>query len=181
MAEREFDAFGEMAVITDFIKLLSTSLPLPLVHCRMVRIFESKLSALTAKLALHKTQLDLTEFAAPINHLTEPGMADAAFTALDQFVIAKAGTTLGFLFQDLLDESLSDFRNQYERLKAQQAEKPTDNSLLSFETTAINEPMAEERAQHRRHNEKTRPACGSAYDIGTRVPTITQAGNVEVQ
>ena len=39
----------------------------------------------------------------PINNLTEPGMAEGA---LDQFVIDKIGTEMGFLYQDVIGNSV---------------------------------------------------------------------------
>ncbi|TGJ86803.1 hypothetical protein E0Z10_g1996 [Xylaria hypoxylon] len=49
----------------------------------------------TAELDAEPNQVDLTDFAVPIDNLLEPGMAEGTLRALDQIVIENMGTQLG--------------------------------------------------------------------------------------
>lgn len=89
MREIELDAFGDLAVTAGFVQALSTLLPLPPINLRKGQIYVSRLKELVAELDPLKTQIDLTDFAVPIDNLMEPGMAEGALNALDQFIIEK--------------------------------------------------------------------------------------------
>jgi len=45
----------------------------------------------------------------------EPGMAERALNALDQFVIDNTGVKMGFLYQNLIEECLSDIQEYYQQ------------------------------------------------------------------
>ncbi|KAI3322828.1 hypothetical protein HD806DRAFT_536005 [Xylariaceae sp. AK1471] len=49
----------------------------------------------TAELDTEPNQVDLTDFAVPIDNLLEPEIAEGALRALDQIVIENMGTQLG--------------------------------------------------------------------------------------
>jgi hypothetical protein len=50
------------------------------------QVYIARLKALGAELDPHKTELDLSDFAIPMENLGQPGMAEGALVALDRFV-----------------------------------------------------------------------------------------------
>ncbi|KAK3389939.1 hypothetical protein B0H63DRAFT_499751 [Podospora didyma] len=125
LEESEADALCDLAVIIGFIHDLSPGL-------------EGELNKI-------KKDLDLRDFAVPIDNLLQPGMAEGALNTFEQFVVEKAGTKMGFLYQDLIEECLSDLDCQHEQ-----------SSLTS----------ASNSAGRRR---KTRPSDSSAFEIAPLV------------
>jgi hypothetical protein len=121
MEERELDFFGDLAVITGFVQSLATSLPLPPISVKKGQMYVSRLKALGSELDPLKTQIDLAGFAVPIDNLLEPGMAEGALNALDQFIVDKTGTKMGFLYQDLIKDCVLGIEDYYQQ---QQAKTP---------------------------------------------------------
>lgn len=84
-------------------------------------------------------------------------MAEGALKALDEFTIEKAGTKMGLLYDDLIEDSLSDLESQYEQVKAKMEQG------LKYELPKPSMPTesTELRVQQRRQKEKTRPPHSS--------------------
>lgn len=120
---REFNAFGDLAVVVAFIQDLSPRISLPPLSRNKGQLFVSRTKELETELNGLKAEIDLTNFVAPIDNLLEPGMADKALNALDQFIIYKAGSKLGFLYQDLIEDCFSDLVKQYEQIKQKNREE----------------------------------------------------------
>jgi hypothetical protein len=126
MVEREFDALGELAVIVTFIQSLSSVAQIPEVRSRMGHMFVSGYSNLENELRQPKADVNFGEFAILINNLLEPGMASGALTTLDQYLLEKLGTKDGFLYQDLVDDSVSNIYHCYEQQKAKSTKAKAD-------------------------------------------------------
>jgi hypothetical protein len=161
MEEREFECFGDLAVITSFIQSLSVSLPLPSPKLKKGQIYVAKSRDLAAELNFLKTEVDLSAFAIPINNLLEPGMADGALNALDQFIVEKTGTKMGFLYQDLIESCVLEVLDYYEQQKVKIDEHPK----VEVPPSLIEAPTPEVRILQRRQKDKTRPAHSSVYAI----------------
>ncbi|OBT47430.1 hypothetical protein VE00_03258 [Pseudogymnoascus sp. WSF 3629] len=175
MEEREWDSFSDLAVITGFVQSLSTSLPLPPINPRKGQMFTSRLKETAAELDPLKTQIDLADFAVPIDNLEEPGMAEGALNALDQFIIDKTGTKMGFIYQDVINDSIKGVQDYYQQQKEriEQNAKVEPLSIIEVPTSS------EERVQQRRQKDKTRPAHSSMYDITLTTATPAQLETVE--
>lgn len=91
MEEREADALNDLAVAVGFIQDLSPAISMPSVSRKKGQMFVSRLRDLEAEVVQLKDQLDLLDFALPIDNLLEPGMSEGALKKLDQFVINKVG------------------------------------------------------------------------------------------
>jgi len=169
MEEREFESFSDLAVIASFVQSLSVLLPLPPINLKKGQLYVSRSKELAAELDPLKTQIDLADFAVPIDNLTEPGMAKGALNALDQFIVDKTGTKMGFLYQDLIENCMSAIYDYCQQQKA----KIGQNAKIELGPLPIIEtPSPEVRVQQRRQKEKTRPAYSSIYDIS---PTAAPA------
>ncbi|KAM0425643.1 hypothetical protein ACHAPT_009175 [Fusarium lateritium] len=164
LTDREADSLFDLAVITGFIQDLTSSVSLPVASRKKGQAFLTKCQELEVELAPLKAQIDLRDYAAPIDNLLEPGMADNALNAMEDFIIEKAGTKLGYLYQDLIQDCVSDLQNQYSQARAQ---KKQDAKVEQVPVVAAQEPQ-EERVEHRRQKEKTRPSQPSAYELTTR-------------
>ncbi|KFY03045.1 hypothetical protein V490_00339 [Pseudogymnoascus sp. VKM F-3557] len=176
--EREVDSFGDLAISASFIHSLSTLLPLPSPNLKK-GMFILRSKNLAAELHPLKAQIDLGNFAIPINNLLEPGMAEGALSALDQFIIDKLGTKLGTLYQDLIEDCVSDIQDCYQKQKAkveQNTKMNPDPSVLYV----VNVPSQEEEIQQRRIKEKTRPNYQPIYEI-TPTPAPAQLEAVETR
>ncbi|TQN71855.1 hypothetical protein CSHISOI_03636 [Colletotrichum shisoi] len=138
---------------------------------------ESESQELEAELNNLKTDLDLRDFAAPIDTLLEPGMTEGALHTLDQFIVDKAGARLGFLYQDLVDECFSDLQDQYSQYKAKIEQGEKDWTPLPIPAPEPLETLVEQRKQ----KEKTRPSPSSAFEIGPQTEHATEDPAVEPQ
>ncbi|KAH6630747.1 hypothetical protein B0J18DRAFT_488507 [Chaetomium sp. MPI-SDFR-AT-0129] len=173
---KEVEGLGELVIITSFIQDLRSVASLPPLSAKRGRLFLSRLQDLNIEVSQLKGQIDLLEFAAPIRNLLEPGMSEAALKKLDQFVVDKLGTKIGFLYGDMVLESLAALEKQYQVAKAkldeQRAKAATQHrepQMMDWEPTAAPPPQ-EERIKQRKQKEKTRPAHSSVYDITNPQP-----------
>jgi hypothetical protein len=159
MSEREFDSIGELAVIVTFIQTLSLVAQVPEVDQKKGRFFVSTYSELENELRQLKTGVNLGDFAIPIDNLLEPGMARGALTKLDQYLVEKAGSKIGFLYQDLVDDSVA---NIYRLIEVQKAKGEKAKAEYQAPT---NSEVSKSLIHQRRQKEKTRPAHSSVYEI----------------
>jgi hypothetical protein len=107
MTEREYDSLGDLAIIVTFTQALSSLEKLPPVTHKQHQAFPSGYLALENELRDVKSGIDLGDFAIPIDNLLEPGMAVGALTTLDNYILEKTGSKLGFLYQDLVEDCVS--------------------------------------------------------------------------
>lgn len=170
MPEREYDAFGDLAVTTNFIQTLSASLSLPPVNRRKGQAYVLKLKDLGTEVGLLKAEVDLTEFAVPIDNLLEPGMAEGALTKLDRFIVEKTGTEIGFLYQDLNEDVLSSLKSRLQQQKAEIAQNVQAEPAPSVPET----PTPEVQVAQRKEKNKTRPAHSSVYSIAPTIESPTE-------
>lgn len=175
--EREFIAFCDMAVVVAFIQDLSSGVSLPPLSRNKGQLFVSRTRVLETELNGLRSEIDLTEFVAPIDNLLEPGMAENALNALDEIIIDKAGSKLGFLYQDLIEDCFSDLERQYEQIK-QKAEH-CKNGYVPLPQEPVQTPGR--LVEQRREKEKTRPAHSSVYEITSASPTTTAKGDIDPQ
>lgn len=178
-SSKETEGLGELVVIASFIQDLRSVASLPSLSPKKGQLFVSRLQDLDIEVSQFKDQIDLLEFAAPIDNLLEPGMSEAALKKLDQFVIDKLGTKIGFLYEDMVHESLAALEKQYQLAKArvdeQQAKATTQHrepQIMDLGPAAAPPPQ-EERIKQRKQKGKTRPAHSSIYDItNPQTPTL---------
>ena len=159
LTEREYAGFGNLAVIVAFIHEMSPVISMPSLSRKKGQMFVSRSQDLDAELSEVKKNVDLLDFAVPIDNLLEPGMAEAALKALDDFVVEKAGSELGFLYQDLIEDCVLYLEHQLElaNAKAPKTEVPAPSFVIP--------EKPEERVQQRKEKEKTRPSVPSTFEI----------------
>jgi hypothetical protein len=117
------DAINDLAVVVGFIQDLSSAISMPSVSRKKGQMFASRSQDLEAEVAQLKDQVDLLDFALPIDNLLEPGMAEGALKKLDQFLIDKLGTKMGFLYEDLVQECFAVLEEQYKLATAKREEQ----------------------------------------------------------
>jgi hypothetical protein len=178
MEERELDSFSDLAIIAGFIQSVSASLPLPPINLKKGQMFVSRSKALGAELDPLKTQIDLADFAVPIDNLMEPRMAEGALNALDQFISDKTGTKMGFLYQDLIEGCISDIQENYRQQNAK-IEHNAKAELAPLPIALSETPSPEIRGQ-RRQKDKTRPTHSSIYNIAPATATPAQPETIEI-
>ncbi|KAI0097179.1 hypothetical protein GGR51DRAFT_541676 [Nemania sp. FL0031] len=165
LREGVIDALGDLAVIVAFIQSLSPAISMPAFSRKKGQRFVTGAAELETELNKVKPELDLADFAVPIDNLLEPGMAVAALKAFDEFIIEKTGTKIGFLYLDLIDDCITKLHEHLEMQAQREAAKETDKQAeyIPFPPEPSKEPSA--RVQERRQKEKTRPAHSSVYEI----------------
>lgn len=161
LEEREFEAMCDTAAIVALMQDLAPGISMPPLSRNKGQLFVSRTKDLDTELDSLKEGLDLTDFVVPIDNLLEPGMAENALKALDDFVVEKAGSSLGFIYQDVIEDCFDDLPKQYQQIKAK-AEKAQPSFVPVTQQEA--EPP-ETRIEQRREKQKTRPAHRSLYDI----------------
>ena len=175
MTEREFDSLGNLAIIVTFNQSLSSVVPLPAISRKQEQLFMSKFSALDNELRELKSGIDLGDFCIPIANLLEPEMTVRALTTLDDYLLEKTGTKLGFLYEDLIDDCVSSISKQYEQQKAKSKEAKVEYTPPK----AAEAP--ESQIQQRKQKEKTRPVHSSIYDITPQAATPSTSDEQPVQ
>ncbi|KAI3396544.1 hypothetical protein diail_12068 [Diaporthe ilicicola] len=166
LEEREFEAMCDTAAIVALMQDLAPGISMPPLSRNKGQLFVSRTKDLETELTELKGGLDLMDFLVPIDNLLEPGMAENALKALDDFVVENAGSNLGFLYQDLIEDCFDDLTKQYQQIKTK-AEK------VQTEFTPVPQQAAESsqtRVEQRREKQKTRPAHRSLYEIAPPAP-----------
>ncbi|KAK3898348.1 ipa protein [Staphylotrichum tortipilum] len=191
--EREVGALNDLIVVVSFVQDLAPAISMPSLSRKKGQMFVSRLQDLEAELVGLKDQIDLLDFALPIDNLLEPRMADGALKKLDQFVIDKVGTKMGFLYEDLVHDCFAALEIQYQLVKAKMEEqakakmetqkkaKIAQQQAMDWTPIPVPAPQPqEERIVQRKQKEKTRPAHSSVYDITTtraKLPTAAAAAD----
>ncbi|KAI8942788.1 hypothetical protein NX059_000831 [Plenodomus lindquistii] len=159
MYEREFSSLGDLAVIVTFLQSLSQVVKLPAANMTLRNSFLLRVSDLEIKIGRLKEELNLDDFAIPIGNLLEPGMASGALLSLDCHVHEKMGKKLGFLYEELVNDSVASLHKWYHesRVKASETE-------AVYVVPTIPE-ISESSIRQRREKERTRPANSSAFTI----------------
>jgi hypothetical protein len=171
LSEREYDCLGDLAIIVTFIQTLSSVAQLPAPNHKKSQPFVPGYTALDKELRLLKDGVDLGEYAIPIDNLLEPGMAEGALATLDQYIVEKTGTKLGFLYQDLVGNCVSSIQQQYEQQKAK-----ASRGQAEYTAPTAPEPPSSD-VQKRRQKEKTRPSQHPIYNITPQATTDDQPGS----
>ncbi|GAB1309966.1 hypothetical protein MFIFM68171_00176 [Madurella fahalii] len=178
---READALCDLAVVVGFIQDLSPAISMPSLSRKKGQMFVSRSQELEAELNKIKDEIDLRDFVVPIDNLLEPGMAEGALKALDHFIVERTGTKLGFLYQDLVEDCISDLDKQYRQVKAE-TEQQLDKGAgwIPFPESTPQPP--EKRVEQRRQKEKIRPSYSSVYEIAPHAePTAVEEPAVPLQ
>lgn len=171
LGESEVDALYDLAVIIEFIKDLSSAISMPSFSRKKGQMFVSRSQDLETELTQLKTKIDLSEYAVPIDHLLEPGMSQSALETLDRFVVETAGTNMGFIYQDLVEECFADLRNQYQQVTDIFSQK----GKIELPPFAIPAPQSlGKQLEERKQKDKTRPPHSAAYEIVPRPDTPIQ-------
>lgn len=169
LLERETDALSDLVVVAGFIQDLSTAIPMPPLSRKKGQMFVSRSHDLEAELHDLKNQVDLLDFASPIDNLLEPGMAEGALRKLDQFVIDKVGTKMGFLYGDLVQDCLALLESQCQQAKTRmeqaKAREKQEHRMDWIPIPVLPPQPREKGVEERRQKEKTRPAHSSIYDL----------------
>ncbi|KAF4500077.1 Ipa [Fusarium agapanthi] len=166
--ERESRTLYDMAAIIAFVQDLSAVYSLPSSSRKKGALLVTGLEEVNNELDHIKKEVDLRDFAAPIDNLLEPGVSPKALKALDQFVIEKTGTKIGSLYQDVLEKAFQNIEEQYQKAK-DKSKKNTKADFVPTDTAPID---AKDRIETRRQREKTRPEHSSVYTI---TPTTDSA------
>ncbi|KAH7186141.1 uncharacterized protein B0J16DRAFT_343284 [Fusarium flagelliforme] len=159
--ERESRTLYDMAAIIVFVQDLSAVYSTPSSSRKKGTLLVAGLQEVDAALGQIKKEVDLRDFAAPIDNLLEPGVSQKALEALDRFVIEKTGTKIESLYQDELEKAFQDIEEQYQKAK-EKSNKDTKADFVPINTAPID---AKDQIETRRQKEKTRPQHSSIYAI----------------
>ncbi|KAI1098454.1 hypothetical protein F4804DRAFT_350368 [Jackrogersella minutella] len=173
MQEQEADSLCDMALIVGFTQALSKSTHMPSFSRNKGRLFVSRAAQLESELSQIKGQIDLTDYAAPIDNLREPGMAEKALEMLDRCIFEKMGKRVGLLYEDLIKDCASRMGEQ--QIK-DQADQQAKFKFVPLPSGVPAQPQ-DVQTQEKRQKEKTRPSHPSIYRI---VPSVTDADQKEV-
>ncbi|UKZ73274.1 hypothetical protein TrVFT333_000917 [Trichoderma virens FT-333] len=108
LQEREIDALADLVMITDFIEAMIEFARIPAHSHKTGQAFVAGSRELHSALNDLKKELDLQDFAVPIDKLLKPGMANKALTKIDAFIVRKTGANLEFYYHYIAQETLCD-------------------------------------------------------------------------
>lgn len=163
MAEPEAAAFGDLAIIVSFMRIISTAVPMAPLSRKSGLLFTAREKRLESELNALKPMADFGDHLIPMDNLLEPQMAAGALAALDDFVLQQTGARLGSLYEDIVQDSLSDLEKMYVEAKVRQ--EKTDKKTTYVPLPTGSSPEGDARLAQRRAKEKTRPAGSSVYTI----------------
>jgi hypothetical protein len=148
-----------------YVDLVTIGLPPP--SRKKSHLFVARSHRLDAEMNELKTRIDLRDFVVPINNLPEPEMASMAPTRLDQFIIKNAGTKMGFLYQDQIEECFATIWKQYMSMKEQVGRiEHIEAAEVAPREPLVAEPEPRETLiAQRKQKEKTRPSHSSIFEI----------------
>ncbi|EFX01370.1 ipa protein [Grosmannia clavigera kw1407] len=169
LEESEVDSLGDLAVIIEFSQDLSNVIPMPSFSRNKGQTFVSRMQELQTKLNLLKNQVDLSEFAALVDNLLVPGMAEGALQLLDKFVIEKAGMNIGILYQVLVEDCLSGLQQQFEMTKI----KLTQGGKATPPTPPLADPDAQKFLSEQQEQNQTTPTDQSSFEFAPRKDVAT--------
>jgi hypothetical protein len=162
IGEREAESLSDLAIITSFMQALSPAISMPSLSRKKNQMFVARSQELDAEMNELKSKIELRDFVVPIDNLLEPGMASKTLILLDHFIIENAGTKMGFLYQDLVEECFVEIERQYKLVKNRTEQKgPAEVTPTS---PPVPEPR-EKRVEQRKQKEKTRPSHSSIFEI----------------
>lgn len=177
--EAEFSSLCDHAVIVALFRDLAPGASMPPLSRKKGQLFVSRIHLLEAELNPIRDQIDLTDFVVPIDNLAEPGVSESALAALEQAIMEKAGSKMGFLYQDMIDYCFADLEKHYQMIKSKtEVKKETEPALFLAETAQ----PPEIRTERRRQKEKTRPAHSSVFDmVPEKQKPVDKAAETETQ
>lgn len=170
LSEAELGALAELSSIVGYIRDMSLTILLPPMSRIKCCLFVSWSQELEKEINELKKDLDLGDCAVPSSKLSEPGMAEAALDALDKFVVDKAGTRLGFLYGDLIDDCFSFLQRQYEE---DRTKTPNQRLALPIPARKPRETLVEQRRAQFRG--AARATTSPDYEIASRRPKDSAA------
>ncbi|KIW66111.1 hypothetical protein PV04_08315 [Phialophora macrospora] len=162
LEEREADSLSDLAIIISFIQDLSPATSMPSLSRKKNQMFVARSQELDAEMNELKSKIDLRDLVVPIDNLLEPGVASKTLNLLDHFILENAGTKLGFLYQDLVEECFVEMERQYKLVKDRMAQK--EPAEVTPTPPRVPEPR-ETRVERRKQKEKTRPSHSSIFEI----------------
>ncbi|EWZ97339.1 hypothetical protein FOWG_01826 [Fusarium oxysporum f. sp. lycopersici MN25] len=168
--ERESRTLHDVAAIVAFVQDLSAVHSFPSASRKKGNLLVTGLQEVDTELNQIKKEVDLRDYAAPIDNLLEPGMSAKALEALDEFVVEKTGTKMGSLYRDELEKAFRNVEEQYQQAK-DKANKDSKAEFVTIDTTPVD---AKERIETRRQKEKTRPEHSSVYAITPTTDSLEQ-------
>lgn len=173
LTEREADALSDLVVIVGFSQEVASLFPMPSFSHKKGNMFVSRSHDLEVELNGFKSQVDLSDFVVPIDHLLEPGMSQRALETLDRFVVDRAGTKIGLLYQDIIEECFCNLHTQYQQI----TENIRQKDRIEVPPIAVpTQQPREKQLQERKEKEKTRPPHSAAYEIVPRPDFTSQEG-----
>ncbi|KAK2022527.1 hypothetical protein LX32DRAFT_710102 [Colletotrichum zoysiae] len=175
LSEGGFESLCNLAITVGFFQDLSRTLKLPFPSRKKGVFFGSRTQELEAELNKFKTDLDVGDFAAPMGMLLEPGMAEGALEALDRFIVDRAGASLGFLYQDLVDECFHDLQSQYIHYKAKVEAGQKEWTPLPVPASSRARPRFNNANKRKRHGRRTRSHKTSALEPDLRWMSLVYA------
>jgi hypothetical protein len=162
LEEREADSLSDLAIITSFMQDILPVISMSSLSRKKNQMFVARSQELDAEMNELKSKLDLRDFVVPIDNILEPGVASKTLDLLDHFIIENAGTKMGFLYQDLVQECFVEIERQFELLKNRTEQK--EPAVVTPTPPPVPEPR-EKRVEQRKQKEKTRPSHSSIFEI----------------
>ncbi|KAL7967025.1 hypothetical protein HDV63DRAFT_383549 [Trichoderma sp. SZMC 28014] len=159
LEERETDTLEYLIAVVKFIHDLSKVVPMPTLSRKRGQMFVSKSQDLEVELNKLRSQVHLPLTLLPMDNLQDVETVNEVLAELDQFVISKTGSKMGFLYQDLMEDCLADLEHQY------QATKASLEKIKYIPLPTSSPQTVDERVEQRRVKEKTRPCQSTIFEI----------------
>ncbi|EWG54483.1 hypothetical protein FVEG_12694 [Fusarium verticillioides 7600] len=145
--ERESRTLHDVAAIVAFFQDFSRVYSLPSASRKKGNLLVAGLQEVDTELNQIKKEVDLRDYAAPIDNLLEPGI--------------RAQRWMTSLYQDELEKAFRNVEEQYQQAK-NKANTDSKTDFVPIDTAPVD---TKERIETRRQKEKTRPEHSSVYAI----------------
>ncbi|KAG5984342.1 hypothetical protein E4U55_005120 [Claviceps digitariae] len=170
----EVDGLADLAVIIAFIQDITAAMSLPPVSRKQGQTLTRKLQELDVRVTQLKPGFDVRDFAAPIDHLLEDGMAAGALKSLDEYFANALGATMGVAYQKLISECIDEVAERYQQVKTQ-TEQSNIKPPPPFSSTAepTGSSIRRQRTKKEKEKEKENGAEAAVFDEAKDASTTT--------
>lgn len=160
---RQSETLWDLFAIVQLVQDLPSVVSIPLFSRKKRRAFVSKSRKLGAELGQIGRHLSSQESSILLSRLSEPKTAKEALNKLDEMVAEKAGTKMSILYQNLVQECISNIRKQHPEAEPEYVQENAAK-WVPLPASSQQSPRRQIEPQRRRQKTKTRPAHSSALE-----------------
>jgi len=159
----EMDAFDDLAVIVGFMHITSKTISMAPISRKSGLLFTARVANLESTLNDLKLKADFGDHLIPRDNLLEPQVSNNALAALDDFITQETGSKLGWLYENIVQDSLGDLGKMCDDAKARVEEDDRKTTYVPLPLDSL--PSGDAHVAHKKAKKRTHTTAPSVYAI----------------